>query len=81
MNLGEAVVILSPVAAKRMTRDLKAAISNYENREGEIKLPPGKDHPPESSVKKAIKSLYKTHKIGSKLLSINTSRRKKLPDN
>ncbi len=80
INLGEAVILLAPSAAKKMMTDLQEAVTAWEKVNGTIK--PDSDRKrkgSESTAKKALKSLYKSRRVTSKLLSINTSRKKHIP--
>ena len=80
INLGDSVVLLSPPAAKKMMSDLKDAVTAWEKANGPIaKDSDRKGKRSESIAKKALKTLYKSRKISSKLISINTSRKKRLP--
>jgi len=69
IKFGDVVIFLPPTAAKRLLLELQ-------------KLPLPKDayKRPESVSKKILKALYKSHKVTKTLISINTNRRKKLPD-
>lgn len=80
IHLGDRVILLSPSAAKKMVNDLKSAVSTWEETNGPIdQYPDGKTKRTESVAKKALKTLYKSRKISSKLISINTSRKKRFP--
>lgn len=74
IQLGEVVIIIPPQVAKKLLRDLKS-----------LPLPVGDDvrsqaRPAESVPRRVIRTLYKSHKLTSTLLLVNTRRRKKLPD-
>lgn len=80
IKLGEAVVTLPPSSAKKMVADLKRAVEAWEAEHGTIDSGLPKKRPKrESSAKRVIKALYKSRKVSSKLVSVNTSRRKHLP--
>lgn len=77
IRFGENVVIMPPASIKKLTQDLEKLVEDFESQHGKIKAPPKKKQ--ESSAHKVVKALYKTRKISSKLVSINTKRRKHLP--
>jgi len=68
LKLEDYVIILPPPAAKALAVELKKL------------LPPDPPRREESVPKKVIKALYKSRKVTKSLISINTGRRKKLPD-
>ncbi len=80
MNIiaGDTVITLPPSAAKRLLRDLRAAVGEYDAEQGKIALPVTSSRK-EPAVNRVIKALYKTRKLGPKLMSINTRKRKHLP--
>ncbi|NQT34012.1 hypothetical protein HQ587_02385 [bacterium] len=80
IKFGETIVILPPGPAKKLLEDLKQAMRKWESEHG--KLPDVKDRKKkrrESVPKRVLKELYKSRKVGSKLISINTRKRKHLP--
>ena len=78
LKFSEAVIFLTPAAAKRLRDDLENSVTNWETEHGRIKPKRGKKR--EDSVpKRVLKSLYKSKKVGSKMISINTGKRKHLP--
>lgn len=80
VRFGEIVIILPPGPAKKLLEDLQQAMQTWESEHG--KLPDARDHKKkrrESGPKRVLKALYKSRKVGSKLITINTKRRKHLP--
>ena len=82
IRLGEAMVILPPPAAKHLTRELRRALTEWEGRYGAITGEPGAGgrNRRESVARKVIRKLYKSHKVSRRLISVNTRRRKHIPD-
>jgi hypothetical protein len=76
LRFGEAVIILPPAAAKRLVLDLEKlplpASTNMGHEKGGNRQ--------ETVAKQVMKALYKSHKLTKSLISVNTNRRKKLPD-
>ena len=77
IRFGEKVVIMPPASIKKLTQDLERLVADFESQHVKIKANRKKKR--ESSAPKVVKALYKTRKISSKLVSINTKRRKHLP--
>jgi len=67
-KVGEVVIILPPVAAKRLLADLRS-----------LDLPADPLRREESVPKRIIKALFKSRKVTRNLISVNTGRKKKLP--
>ncbi len=82
IRLGDAVVILPPSAAKRLAGELRQALSDWEARHGAISTEAGVKGGSrrESAPKRVIKELYKSRKVSRRLISVNTRRRKHIPD-
>ncbi|MDP8238290.1 MAG: hypothetical protein P9X24_04290 [Candidatus Hatepunaea meridiana] len=79
IRFGDATIILPPEAAKEFYNDLQTVILDWEEEYGKIpKLKEKKKRKRESVPKRVLKELYRSKKIGSKLISINTSKRKHL---
>jgi hypothetical protein len=79
IKLEDRVIILPPMAMKKLYLDLKDAVSEWEAEHGKIKEPKGKKKMKDLTPKKVLKALYKSRKVGSKLISINTGKKKHLP--
>jgi len=80
IRLGETAVIMMPAVIKKMTADLRKAVVEYEEEFGVIKLPKKPQIKKRgSTAQKVAKALFKSKKIGPKLISINTRKRKHLP--
>ncbi|NQU06147.1 MAG: hypothetical protein HQ568_08655 [Calditrichaeota bacterium] len=79
IKLEDRVIILPPSAMKKLYLNLKDAVSEWEAEHGKIKAPKGKTRKGDLTPTKVLKALYKSRKIGSKLVSINTGKRKHLP--
>ena len=80
IRFGETIIILPPGPTKKLLEDLRQVMQKWESEHG--KLPDAKDRKKkrrESVPKRVLKELYKSRKVGSKLISINTSKRKHLP--
>jgi len=78
INFGQTVIIMPPATGKKLLKDLRRTLTEWEEQHG--RLPEGKGKKRRESVpKRVLKELYKSRKIGSKLISINTSKRKHLP--
>jgi len=79
IRFGDATIILPPEAAEKFSNDLQTVISDWEEEYGKIpKLKDKKKRKRESVAKRVLKELYRSKKVGSKLISINTSKRKHL---
>lgn len=77
VKLDETVIIMPPEAALKFKTDLHNHLDAWEKDNGTIPdAHPTKASKEESVSRKVIKQLYKSRKIGPKLLSINTKRRK-----
>lgn len=74
LRFGDGIIVLTPSVAKKMTLDLMEAISRYEDEHGDIRMKPKKAK--ESLPRKIVKSLYKSRRVSSKLVSVNTRKRK-----
>lgn len=79
IRFDEAVVIMPPASIKKLAQDIGRAIADYEALHGKIKQPKQKKKKQESTAQKVVKALYKSRKISSNLISINTKRKKHLP--
>ncbi len=80
IRLDETTIILPPAVGKRLCDDLQQAVKEWEEQHGRIPVSKGKKKgKPESVPKRVLKELYKSRKIGSKLISVNTSKKKHLP--
>ena len=79
LRFGDKTVILPPAAGKKLNIDLARAVSNWEKEHGTIRDDKSKRKKKETVPKKVLKELYKSRKVGSKLISINTGKRKHLP--
>lgn len=73
------VIVMPPATMKKLYLDLKECLSQWESEHDEIRIDSGKKKRRESVPKKALKALYRSKKIGSKLISINTGKRKHIP--
>ncbi len=77
LKFGDVVVILSPSVAKRLLLDLKAL---------QLPLDEPRSHDPKSAPRaesvahQVLRALYKSHRVNKSLITVNTNRRKKLPD-
>ena len=80
IRIADRTIILPPAAGKQLLLELGRKISTWENEHGKIKTAKDRTKKRESVPKKVLKELYKSRKIGSKLISINTGKRKHLPD-
>ncbi|MCF7809996.1 hypothetical protein K9N50_03310 [bacterium] len=78
IKLEDRVIILPPAAMKKLYLDLEDTVSEWEAEHGKIKEPKGKKKK-DLTPKKVLKALYKSRKVGSKLISINTGKKKHLP--
>ena len=79
LRFEDKTVILPPVVGKKLFNDLDRVVKDWENEHGTIKIDSGKRKRKETVPKKVLKELYKSRKVGSKLISINTGKRKHLP--
>src|SRR4030042_306014 len=80
IRLGDAVILLSPQVMKKLLYDLEIFISVWEKEHGKIKSVDDRDKKKAESVpKRVLKSLYKSHKVSQRLISINTARKKSHP--
>ncbi len=79
ISFGETSVILTPSTAKNLAENLHQQIEAFEAEHGKIKLPAKPTKRKESTATRVAKSLFKSKKLGPKLLSINTKKRKHLP--
>ncbi len=70
----EHLIIMPPSSAKQMTIDLTSAIEQFEKRNGIIK--PLKSEKRIGTAQKVIRALYKSRKVSSKLVSVNTKKKK-----
>jgi hypothetical protein len=80
IRIADRTIILPPVAGKQLTLELGRKITAWEIEHGKIRETKGELKRRETVPKKVLKALYKSRKIGSKLISINTGKRKHLPD-
>ncbi len=76
IRLENKVIIMPPAVMKRLYLDLKKNLAEWEAKHGVIRMVKGKKKRHESTAKKVLKALYKSRKVGSKMISINTSKRK-----
>ena len=79
IRLKEKIIVMPPAAMKKLYLDLKKCITEWEDEFGEITTDSGKKKRSGSTPKKVLKALYKSRKVGSKLVSINTGKKKHLP--
>ena len=75
LQLGEAVLMMTPTAFKKMMIDLEQVVHDYEQKHGTIEMPSGSSSAI-SPVKSMLKNLYQSRKIAPRLMSVNTKRRK-----
>jgi len=80
IRIADRTIILPPAAGKRLLLELGRKINEWENEHGKIKTAKDSSKKRETVPKKVLKELYKSRKIGSKLITINTGKRKHLPD-
>ncbi len=76
IKLDDNVIILPPKVAKKLQLQLKDTLSEYEEKHGKIKKVSHKRRVKESVPRRVIRELYKSRKVSSKLVSINTKKRK-----
>ncbi len=79
IRFDEEVVMMPPASIKKLTEELSRLVKDYEKQHGKIKPPRRKRGKQQSTAQKVVKALYKSRKVSSKLVSINTKRRKHLP--
>lgn len=79
IRMADKTIILPPAAGKQFLLDLGRKITAWENEHGKIREAKGERKKRETVPKRVLKELYKSRKIGSKLISINTGKRKHLP--
>ncbi|MBM3328276.1 MAG: hypothetical protein FJY67_02225 [Calditrichaeota bacterium] len=68
------MIILTPQAAKSLQRQLKQSLPGGST----VTMQSGRRK--ESIARQVIKALYKSRQVSSKMVSVNTSRRRHLPD-
>jgi len=80
IRFDETTIILPPAVGKKLCDDLQQAVKEWEEQHGRIPVPKGKKKgKPESVPKRVLKELYRSRKVSSKLISIDTSKKKHLP--
>lgn len=73
-RLDDVVVILTPAAAKKLVHDLRELVpSSLDSHQPEKPKT-------ESAAQKIIRSLYRSHHPSKSVVTINTTRKKSLPD-
>ncbi len=74
IHLEQTVIMMVPSIAKRMTIELREELIKYEEEFGTIR--PKQSPRKESLPRKIIKEFYKSRQVSSKIVSINTKKRK-----
>ena len=78
LKFDDSVIIMPPIAAKRLLFELEKNVAEWEKVHGVIPNPrarPPKPKP-ESAVKRVLKQLYKSRRVTKRLISVNTTRRR-----
>jgi hypothetical protein len=78
LKFDDNVVIMPPIAAKRLMLELEENVAEWEKLHGVIPNPPTPPPKPrpESAAKRVLKQLYKSRRVAKSLISVNTSRRR-----
>jgi hypothetical protein len=72
LRFGDVVIVVPPSTAKQLIADLKLQHLPDDPKPLEKRV--------ESVPKRVIRALFKSRKVNKSLVSVNTGRRKKLPD-
>ncbi len=80
IRFDETTLILPPAAGKKLYRELRRAVSDWESEHGTATpAGHGKKRRKESVPKRVLKELYRSRKVGSKLIRIDTGKKRHLP--